>query len=80
MGENIKAYFIRYFEELSYNLKYSKQKFKDVDELINFTLLDIITSLFHSKMNINPDRFIDNLEEILKGIKRFHSDNSKTKE
>ncbi len=63
-----------YFEELSYGIKNTAIEFNGVDELINFAVLDIITSLFHSKPEINQERFIQNLESILTGIKRFHEE------
>lgn len=61
-----------YFQELSYGIKNTQMKFNGTDELINFALIDIVTSLFHGKSNINQERFIDNLDSILLGIKKFY--------
>jgi hypothetical protein len=61
-----------YFQELSYGIKTTSIQFKGIDELINYALLDIVTGLFHSKPKINQSRFIDNLEAILTGIKKYH--------
>ena len=60
-----------YFKELSYGIKNTTIEFNGIDELINFALLDIVTSLFHSKPKINQERFMDNLESIVLGIKKY---------
>lgn len=62
-----------YFQELSYGIKNTHIQFNGVDELINFALLDIVTSLFHSKPQLNAERFIANMESILSGIKKYHN-------
>lgn len=73
-----------YFHELSYGIKNTHIQFNGVDDLINFALLDIVTGLFHARPGINQLRFIDNMESILSGIKKFHregkSNDSKGKE
>lgn len=61
-----------YFQELSYGIKNTHMQFSGIDELINFALLDIVTSLFHANPGINQARFIDNLQSILSGVKKFH--------
>ena len=62
-----------YFQELSHGVRNTAIQFRGIDELINFALLDIVTALFHTKPPINQERFIDNLESILSGVKRYHS-------
>ncbi len=55
-------------------MKHTAIQFNGVDDMINFALLDIVTSLFHTKPSINQERFIDNLESILSGLKQHHSE------
>lgn len=69
-----------YFQELSYGIKNTHIQFNGIDELLNFALLDIVTSLFHAKPGINQPRFIDNLEAILSGIKKFHQEQTSNRE
>lgn len=61
-----------YFEGISHAIQNTHIEFNGIDELINFAILDIITSIFHSKPKLNQDRFIANLESILSGIKQYH--------
>ncbi len=69
--EEIKEDLSHYFQELSHGIKNTLIQFNGADELINFALLDIVTSLFHSKPEINQERFVMNLESILSGIKKY---------
>ncbi len=70
-------YLSRYFQELSHGIQNTQIRFNGADELINFALLDIVTSLFHARQKSNKERFICNLESILSGIKKYH-DQEKT--
>jgi hypothetical protein len=44
-------------------------KFNEIDDFIEFVVLDIITTLFYSKYKINQNRFIKTLELVLSEIK-----------
>ena len=72
--QEAKADLSYYFQELSHGIRDTSMKFNGVDELISFAVLDILTSMFHSKPAINQERFIANLESILDGIKRYLSE------
>lgn len=63
-----------YFQQIANGVANNDARFRDKDELINFAILDIVTSMFHSLDVDSMERFIDNLDNIIIGIRKYYKE------
>jgi hypothetical protein len=67
--DDLRKYIAFYLDELSHGIKEDDRKFR-CDEYINFFFLDLITHFYYGLPKNYHNGFIDNLEQICKGLRR----------